>query len=126
MTYLFYPYFWGRKNQWVEVTHLTDPDPQFGQFLTAGAARVVVPVPIAYVTAVQFLLQSTTTDLRKKVWGGGSRPTLDDPLYVSVTEEMRTQTDDLAGATPEGTPWEFTLPTTLVWLQPDATLPKFE
>ncbi len=125
MTYLYYPYFWGRKKNWGDVVRLTDPDPLFGQFLSAGAARVLVPVPIAYKTAVEFLLQSKETDLRRKVWGGGGRPTIDDPLYVSVAEEMRNQTDDLAGATPEGTPWEFTLPTTLVWLQPDGTLPKF-
>lgn len=129
MTYLYYPYFWGRKKNWVDITHLSDPDPLFAQFLTAGYARVVVPVPMAYRTAVEFMLQEKGTDLRKKVWFGGDRPTLEnenDDLYVSIAEELRNQTDDLAGATPEGTPWEFTLPTTLVWLQPDATLPRFE
>lgn len=128
MTYLYYPYFWGRKKHWVEVTRLSDPDPLFAQFLAAGAARVVVPVPIAYAAAVQFMLREPGTDLRKKVWRGGDRPTIDDKdgLYVSITDELRNQTDDLAGATPEDEPWEFTLPTTLVWLQPDATLPKFE
>ncbi len=125
MTYLFYPYFWGRKRNWVEVSNLSDPDPLFARFLTAGAARVVVPVPMPYADAVQYLLQSKETDLGKKVWHGGERPTLGSDLYISITEEIRNQTDDLAGATPEGTPWEFTVPTTLVWLQPDAGLPKF-
>jgi len=125
MTYLYYPYFWGRRKNWMEVTNHTSPDPLFEQFLTAGAARVVVPVPIAYKSAVEFLLQSKDPDLRKKVWGGGSRPTIDTPLYTSITEEMRNQTDDLEGATPEGTPWEFTLPTTLVWLQGGPELPVF-
>jgi hypothetical protein len=27
---------------------------------------------------------------------------------------------------PEGEPWEFTLPTTLVWLQPTDALPTFQ
>jgi hypothetical protein len=124
MTYLYYPYFWGRKSNWVEINHITDPDPLFEQFLTAGAARVVVPVPMAYRDAVLFLLQRDEP-LHKKVWGGGDRPTLDDPLYRSVAQEMKNRTDDLAGATPEGEPWEFTIPTTLVWLQPDSTLPSF-
>jgi hypothetical protein len=127
MTWLYYPYIWGRKKHWPEVSGLTDPDPMFMQFLTAGSARVVVPVPLAYRASVEFLLQSPNPDLRAKVWRGGERPTLDDPdgLYVSIDEELRSQTDDLAGAVPEGTPWEFTLPTTLVWLQPDAVLPSF-
>lgn len=127
LTYLFYPYFWGRKQQWSAVTNLTDPDSLFQQFLSAGAARVLVPVPIAYVDAVLYLLQNPLkeTQLSKKVWGGGPRPTIGTSLYMSIAEELRDQTDDLAGAVPEGEPWEFTLPTTLVWLQPDGTLPAF-
>ena len=127
MTYLYYPYFWGRKSNWTKVTNLSDPDPLFQQFLTAGSARVLVPVPLAYVDSVRFLLQNPLkeTELRKKLWRGGDAPLLNDPLYESIAEELRDQTDDLAGATPEGDPWEFTLPTTLVWLQPDGTLPTF-
>jgi hypothetical protein len=129
MTFLYYPYFWGRKKNWGTAFNLSDPDPMFQEFLTAGAARVLVPVPLAYITSVQFLLQNPLheTELRKKVWGGGDRPTLDDKdgLYISIAEELRNQTDDLAGATPEGEPWEFMLPTTLVWLQPDDKLPTF-
>ena len=125
MTYLFYPYFWGRKKNWVEVSNLHDPDPLFQQFLTAGAAANLVPVPLAYQDAVLYLLQSKSPDLSQKVWGGGGPPTIDSPLYRSIAEEIRSQTDDLAGATPDGDPWEFTLPTTLVWLQPDSALPTF-
>ena len=128
MTYLFYPYYWGRKKNWVEISKLTDPDPIFAQFLTAGFARVLVPVPIPYVDSVLYLLQSDDPDLRQRVWRGAERPTLKDKdgLYESITEELRDQTDDLANAKPEGAPWEFTLPTTLVWLQPNAELPTFE
>lgn len=125
MTYLFYPYFWGRKQNWVDVSQLTSTDPLFERFLCAGAARVLVPVPMQYKDAVLFLLQSDKPDLADRIWRGGERPTLDDPLYRSLAAELRDQTDDLQGATPEGTPWEFTLPTTLVHLQPDGTLPVF-
>lgn len=129
MTYLFYSYFWGRKKNWVDITHLSDPDPMFAQFLAAGAARVVVPVPIAYADSVLYLLQNPhhKKELRDKVWKGGKRPTIEDKdhLYISITEELRNQTDDLNGAKPEDTPWEFTLPTTLVWLQKDSDLPVF-
>ena len=132
MTYLFYSYFWGRKKNWVDITQISDPDPMFAQFLTAGAARVVVPVPLAYADSVLYLLQNPhhKKELRDKVWKGGERPTIEDKdgLYISITEELRNQTDDLNGAKPDdkSKPWEFTLPTTLVWLQPDSILPSFE
>jgi hypothetical protein len=56
---------------------------------------------------------------------GGEAPTIDDPLYRSIADELRAQTDDLAAATSEGTPWEFTVPITLVWLQEGPELPVF-
>lgn len=125
MTYLYYPYFWGRKKKWSSVQYLTDPDPLFQRFLTAGAARVLLPVPLAYADAVMYLLENPlgATDLSDKVWKGGPLPTLEDDTYRSIADEVKDQTDDLAGAEPEGEPWEFKLPTTLVWLQPDGTLP---
>ena len=39
-TYTFYPYFWGRKEDWITRRTLEDPDPLFASFLRAGAARV--------------------------------------------------------------------------------------
>jgi hypothetical protein len=125
LTYLFYPYFWSRKADWVKVIGFSDPDPLFTKFLTSGACRVIVPVSPAYNDAVMYFLQTPGTDLSQKIWQGGESPSINDPLFVSIAEELRDQTDDLAGATPEGDPWEFTLPTTLVWLQPDSTLPTF-
>jgi len=127
LSYLFYPYFWGRKSNWVSILHESDPDPMFTQFLQAGAARVLVPVRPGYKDDVQYFLQSAAPDYADRIWKGGGVPTLDteDARYVSIADELRNRTDDLAGATPEGEPWEFTIPTTLVWLQQDATLPTF-
>jgi hypothetical protein len=44
ITYLFYPYFWGNKKNWVGNMAVKDTDPLFEQFLQAGYARVWVPV----------------------------------------------------------------------------------
>ncbi|MEU7820896.1 hypothetical protein [Catellatospora sp. NPDC049133] len=126
MTYLYYPYFWGDKRRWVEVLHQSDTDPVFAQFLTAGAARVLVPVPMAYADAVLFMLNWPEPDLAKRVWRGGEPVPYDDLMYTSIVDEIKGQTDDLAGATPEGDPWDYTVPTTLVWLQPGPDLPVFE
>lgn len=121
ITYLFYPYFWGRKDQWIHKITTYDTDPLFTKFLQAGSSRVVVPVHPAYNDAVMYYLENNGA-----IWKGGETPRLNDPLFISIAEELRNQTDDLAGAKPEGKPWEVVLPTTLVWLQPDDKLPTFE
>jgi hypothetical protein len=120
LTYLFYPYFWGRQNQWLSKINNYDEDPLFTQFLQAGSARVVVPVHPGYNDAVMYYLENNGA-----IWNGGEPPRLNDPLYISLAEELRDLTDDLEGATAEGDPWQIILPTTLVYLQKDATLPTY-
>lgn len=43
-TYLFYDYFWGRKQNWIDILHTKDTDPLFEKFLRAGYARVWIPI----------------------------------------------------------------------------------
>lgn len=119
MTYLFYPYFWGRKSNWVTISTTFDNDPMLTRFLQAGAARVVLPVHPAYNDAILYYLQ--TGDL----WNGGDPPVINDPLYIALYEELKDQQDDLGNAVAEGDPWKVVLPTTLVWLQPGPELPDF-
>ena len=118
LTYLFYPYFWGRQSQWIAKITNYDEDPLFTQFLQAGSARVVVPVHPAYNDAVMYYLENNGA-----IWNGGEPPRLNDPMFISLADELRNLTDDLQGATPEGDPWQVILPTTLVYLQKDAALP---
>jgi hypothetical protein len=131
MTYLLYPYFWGRKSEWDETFPLNDPDPQFTDFLRAGAARVIVPVHLPYSETMLHYLNTN------EIWNGGSPPTLQDPLYISIVDELKADTgadidDDLDACTVDsGYPcvvdeWEVKLPTTLVYLQEDAKLPDFD
>lgn len=120
ITYLFYPYFWGRYNQWVHKIGPSDPDPLFAHFLQAGSARVVLPVHPAYNDSVMYFLENNGA-----IWNGGETPCLNDPMFLSLADELRNQTDDLAGAAPEGDPWEVVLPTTLVYLQKESDLPVF-
>lgn len=131
MVYRFYPYFWGRKVNWDDRYPLTDVDPMFTDFLRAGAARVVVPVHPAYPEAVLHFLHTA------EIWNGGVPPTIDDPLYVSIIDELRSDAqvnddgDDLAACSLDSTTpcfvdeWEVKLPTTLVYLQKDSDLPVF-
>jgi hypothetical protein len=197
MTYLFYPYFWGRRQApwqggptWVDkITQIQDVDPLFEKFLKAGAARVRMPVRPGYEEAVLHYLSTS------ELWNGEEKPTVDDPLYVSIIEEIQQQqgafvektggtvsvtqgspeitgtgtsfdpasdvereiyiegkryviaeieeteqqitlTEPYRGETKQyaryyigarlvGGPWEVRIPTSLVYLQEDATLPEF-
>ena len=56
IAYVFYPYFWGRKDDWSKNVLLDDNDPMFAEFLRAGAARVVVPVRPGFEEAVASFL----------------------------------------------------------------------
>ena len=41
MSFFYYPYFWGRKEpHWKEKILFDDADPEFADFIRAGAARV--------------------------------------------------------------------------------------
>jgi hypothetical protein len=52
ITYLFYPYFWGRKTNWAETIMIQNTDPLFEQFLHAGYSRVWVPVRPGFEPAI--------------------------------------------------------------------------
>lgn len=106
MSYLFYPYFWGKQCSWKEIYKLDDNDPVFRGFLQAGMARVVVPVKPNYETAIIYYLETG------KVWNGGEVPLPEDPLYVSIVDELIEQ-----DPTPVGEPWETRVPTSLNVLQ---------
>jgi len=93
MTYLFYPYFWGKREatwdggpSWInKITGIQDDDPLFEKFLKAGAARVTVPVRPAFNDAISNYVSTG------QIWPGDEKPMIDDPLYVSIVEEIQQQ-----------------------------------
>lgn len=119
MTYAYYPYYWGRKDRWEEVFPLDATHPRFRNFLRAGAARVVVPARPHLTGAVLHFLETG------EIWKGSEPPTLDDDLYVSIVTEIKEQKDAPRDGTPVEDPWVFSVPTSLVWLQPGPELPDF-
>jgi hypothetical protein len=122
INYIFYPYFWGRlPEKWFDAQRYYDEeDPLYAKFLQAGAARTLVAVRPGFEAAVMHYLTT------RQPWNGGPAPTIDDPLYVAIHEELRGQQDDLNGAAPYGTPWEVVVPTSLVYLQETAGLPTYD
>jgi hypothetical protein len=119
MTYGFYPYFWGRRAAWIERLALDDPDAVFSAFLRAGAARVAVPVRPGFESVALHYLATG------QIWEGGQVPQVGDELYVSVVSELQEQLGAPDDGTPVGDPWEVRVPTTLVALQADGSLPVF-
>jgi hypothetical protein len=93
MTYIFYPYFWGRKDEWPVTSQLSDDDPLFTRFLRAGAARVQVPVRLGFENPVLTYLSTG------ELWAGagtmvnsdGDSP---DVLYLSIVDELKSQQGD--------------------------------
>jgi hypothetical protein len=91
MVYLFYPYFWGKKDDWPTLAQLSDPDPVFQQFLQAGAARVQVPVRPGFEAGVLTYLSTGV------LWSAdgtlvNSDDNEGDPQVFSIIDELRSQT----------------------------------
>jgi hypothetical protein len=93
MTYVFYPYFWGKKDDWVIVSQISDDDPLYTRFLQAGAARVQVPIRPGFETSLLHYLKVGT------IWFGegtlvNAEDDIADPLHVSVLDELKEALDN--------------------------------
>lgn len=120
MTYLFYPYFWGRKDQWVDKLNYEDVDTLFADFIKAGFSRVSVPVREGFEGAVDHFMESG------EVWNGNELPAVSSEMYISIAKELSENLGRPGNEVPEGEPWEVKVPTTLVKLRSDGKLPKWK
>ena len=120
MMYLYYPYFWGRKPYWIDRVLVEDSDDQFGDFIRAGSARVIVPVRPGFEGVVGNFMATgvvpTTAELGQ----------ITSAEYLPFLAELQGQTDGPDTATPYGNKWEVRLPTTLTIVRKDATLPRWK
>jgi hypothetical protein len=121
MTYLFYPYFWSRKENWTKRALMSDPDPIFQEFLMAGAARVVVPVRPGYELALTSFM-----DTGDYWWIGGSVPSVVSDPSADLIEEIKGIEGVPLDEVPYGDPWEVKLTTTLVQVREDSKLPSWK
>jgi len=120
MTWVTYPYFWGRKGQWAERLGFEDPDPLFNQFLKSGYCRVSVPARPGFEGAIDHFM--TYGDL----WNGGALPPISSDLYLPIADELAERLDRPADEVPQGDPWLVRIPTTLVRLRADDALPRWQ
>jgi hypothetical protein len=112
ITYLFYPYFWGKKPFWLKTKTVTDPDPIFNSFLQAGAARVLLPARPGFEYDVVTFFASGG----QKIWGGKQAPIPGDDHWLPIVDEIKEQEGQFSGGAQEGDPWIYKVPTTLVYL----------
>jgi len=119
VTWVTYPYFWGRKSEWTNRIAFEDADPLFNQFLKAGYCRVVVPVREGFEGAVDHFMTFG------EPWVGGPLPPISSPLYLPIADELAERLDRPGDEIPEGDPWEVRLPTNLVRLRDDGSLPSW-
>jgi hypothetical protein len=94
MTYIFYPYFWANKKEWVMLSQLNDDDALFTRFLQAGSGRVNVPVRMDFIDSIMTYLGTG------EIWAGegelvNSESGEPDPLYISVVEELKSQLNNM-------------------------------
>lgn len=116
LSYVCYPYYWARGDNWRDLADLEGADPNFVAFLRAGSARVVVPARPGFERAVLHWL------VYQEPFLGDPLPLPDDPLYVSIATEIH----DLTAGPPGGEPgesWETVLSTSLMWLDKKPDLP---
>jgi hypothetical protein len=122
LSWTLYPYFWARRHPWESVGGWRDlalrqtSDPDLDAFLSAGAARLVVPARPGFESQVQLFLDYGI------LWGGGPVPGPDEAGYLSVADEIRAMQRGAADGTKVDS-WDVTLPTTLVVIDPDSKMP---
>lgn len=118
LMYSCYPYYWGRTARWEKLLLMHDLNPEFEAFLKAGAARVVVPVRRGFEAALAHFHETG------EVWLGKEIPDMFSDHYLSIIDEVKAA-NRAPGAEVCVEQWEVTLPTTLVWLKEDPTLPSW-
>lgn len=117
-SYLFYHSMWARKYKWPELIDEDSGDPLFDKFLTAGAARVQVPIRTGMEDYFTWFLKTG------QIWGAsGVPPVSGDDEYVSMIQELKesmqgdysdrpglieaTQNSDVLKLTESGFYWDF-------------------
>lgn len=121
LSYVLYPYFWGRKAPyWKRKILFDDTDPLFADFIRAGAARVQLAVRLGFEAAVDHFVKTG------EPWMGGELPEITDELYLPFYLEQKNQLGAPGNEVPFDDPWPVRVPTSLVIISKENDLPKWE
>jgi hypothetical protein len=118
MTWVLYPYFWGRKDHWYRRVDYEDEDPEFEKFIQAGFARANVPVRPGFEGALEHYLATG------KVWNGGPLPGISSEMFLPLATEIQESLGKKADQPMKyGDPWLVKVPTNLIRLRHDDKAP---
>ncbi|BDS10258.1 hypothetical protein [Aureispira anguillae] len=109
MAYTFYAYYWADKcTKWQDLLQRQNGvDHIFQRFIQSGMSRLVVPVREGFEKAVLYFMETG------QVWNGlDVIVDMNNPLYLSILEELEEPTGDQVGE-----PWYTTVPSTLNIIQ---------
>jgi hypothetical protein len=106
ISYNLYPFYWAEKEQWTSLYNINDVDDATHKaFLQSGMARVIVTVRPGFEEAVNWYMATG------QVWNGGQVPTVNDPLFLSIVDELRETNGEIEET------WESRVPTSLTIIQ---------
>lgn len=117
LSYICYPYYWADAGRWKDLAVIAGDDSNFADFLRAGSARVVLAARPGFEDRVNFYLYTGIP------WGAGPAPAPGDENYLSIADEIKATQQRPIDVTAIDT-WQIRLPTTLIWLENEAGLPK--
>jgi hypothetical protein len=119
MSYICYPYYWADATRWKDLAVIAGDDSNFADFLRAGSARVVLAARPGFEDQVNFYIYTGIP------WGAGPMPAPGDENYLSIADEIKAAQQRPIDVTVIDT-WQVRLPTTLIWLENKAGLPRNE
>lgn len=121
INYKFYPYYWSRKEEWVDHFLQKNRDPHFNAFLKAGYAGLMLPIKPGYERAVMHFMETGN------IWDGTDEPPMiSSETYAGVLSEIEERpTGELSEPVPFGVPWTIKVPTSLVKLRPGDDIPRW-
>jgi hypothetical protein len=96
-----------------------ESDQRFANFLTSGAARVVLLIRPGYEAAFEQFLHTGAVPSTDVLLDVGSA------LWVSLIDQLRSEASPEGEETPVGDPWQFRIATDLVRARPDGFMPKW-
>lgn len=107
MSYYFYPFYWGNRNNWVEMYQFDQThDHIFKAFMQSGMAKAIVTVRPGFEEAVKYYMQTG------QIWNGGEVPVIGDELFLSIVDELQKPEGEKVGKA-----WPTRIPTSMTILQ---------
>lgn len=126
LSWILYPYFWGRRSEWSRTVVQDHPDPDFAAFMNAGAARLQIPVRPGFEGLVKHYMETG------EVFEGGELPKMGDPGYVTFIDEQLTSLgapgEEIAWPPDSPKEWDVVAPTSLILVRStaEARLPTWD